>query len=138
MSKHECKGMDANDQLLFDVHVTDKLTLVNVPKKEILRAVNIGVSLGLAEVALLSNNVIDTQKLNLYAKLYLMNISDKLNGWLVEYAKFMSMPVRSQGELNRLIDEYNSIIMGSDPKQIDKALYNKANECASKLQMLHV
>lgn len=138
MGKHHCVGINTQDELLFDIHVTERVVVTNVPKSAILNAVKVGIPLQIATASDLLSNVIDKRKLDIYAKLYCMGVTDKINTWMSEYTRFMSLPLRPEQERRRLLDQYNLIIMESHAEVIEPSLNKKANECASKLVSLHI
>lgn len=138
MGKHHCVGINTQDELLFDIHVTERFVLGNVPKSAILAAVKVGITLQISTPSDLLSNVIDKRKLDIYAKLYCMGVTEKINTWIAEYTRFMSLPLRPEQERRRLLDQYNLIIMESHEDVIEASVNKKANEYASRLMSLHI
>jgi hypothetical protein len=125
-------------QLMFNIQVTRNLEVKEVPKSEILKAVNSAFFMGLSNIDDVLSPVVDFKKLEIFSKLYVMKMAEKLEAWIQRYHEYMKLMTRSESEKRQLIDEYNTIVMGVDKDEVDSKLYAQANEYASKLLLTHV
>jgi hypothetical protein len=138
MNRAEVIADHSTRELMFNIWVTPNLQIKEVGKSRILKSVRDGFYLGLSTLEDLSHDVVDMRKIEIFCKLYLMSVQQRLESWIGKYNEFMKQPQRSETEQKQLLDEYNLIVMGMDVAAVDKQLYKKADEYATRLLTLHV
>lgn len=142
MADLRAKVTGYTDQVLFSVPITKTYTMHNVPKSAILQACHDGFFFGICSMTALRDNVVDSQKIEIFRKLQLMKLNDQLKAWIEKYKQFMAQPQRDECTQKDLVNEYNLLIMQTPAeqvrKEVDSDIYKEANKYASKLQELHV